>query len=190
MHTTAACSRQLLLITSLLCLASSGRAELSAFESVRLPGDVTIELPRHWTNLDKGRASDMNASSEVIAQSSGVHISQGNNQILLARNSYDSHGRTIATARVSVRTEETVSQADARELGALPPAAELYKVFQPAIDASMKAMRSLRDVSAVEASDWKLANNGVLTCMYFEFRVTWHKRPRALNQTWVLPLKK
>lgn len=83
-------------------------ANPSSFDSYNLKYGIAIKLPRHWRVLDKQLMDSIDTNTEIM-----TGIGQGNNDIVIAANYYDSDtSDALATARVSVRTKQTASQID------------------------------------------------------------------------------
>lgn len=79
----------------------------SMFQAYNLKHGITIKLPKHWRILESQLMKQMDTNTEVL-----TGIGQGNNDIVIAANYDDtSAGGAAATARVSVRTSQTTTQA-------------------------------------------------------------------------------
>jgi hypothetical protein len=162
-------------------------SEPNVLERVTLSGGIHVELPRNWTTLDEALTDDLNLSSEILVDAAGVSRPRAPNEVLIAKNRYDERGKTIATARVSLRAERGPTQADIRSLVGTPKA-ELAPIFRPAIDATVKTMQSIGGVTQARAVDWGIVSNRKLTCLHFEFHTTWWDKPAMRSLTWVCPL--
>lgn len=99
----------ILVLALLLTMAGDAvAANPSVFESHNLKYGIAIKLPRHWRVLDKQLMDSIDTNTEIM-----TGVGQGNNDIVIAANYYDSDtGDAAATARVSVRTKQTASQSD------------------------------------------------------------------------------
>ncbi len=80
----------------------------SVFQSFNLKHGITIKLPKHWRILESQLMKQIDTNTEVL-----TGVGQGNNDIVIAANYEDgSTEGAAATARVSVRTSQTKTQAD------------------------------------------------------------------------------
>jgi hypothetical protein len=82
------------------CFAAEG---VSTFARLQFGNDVSIEVPRNWTFLDKNMRQHLNTYSEAVSKFAGIDVNQGNNQILVAANAYTNDKKPSATMRLSVR---------------------------------------------------------------------------------------
>jgi len=78
----------------------------SVFDAYNLKYGVSINVPRHWTVLEKQLTDAINTDVEVLTGSG-----QANNDIILAANYYSADSRdAAATISVSVQSKKTASQ--------------------------------------------------------------------------------
>ncbi len=74
--------------------------------------------------MDKNIRQNLNTYSEAVVRLAGISVGQGDNQILIAANSYTTSKKPSATMRLSVRKGNFISQnevrvADPKELKAM-----------------------------------------------------------------------
>ena len=103
---------------------NNANAENSTFAHFRFGSDVSIDVPRNWYFLDKNIRQNLNTYSEAVVRLAGISVGQGDNQILIAANSYTTSKKPSATMRLSVRKGNFISQnevrvADPKELKAM-----------------------------------------------------------------------
>ena len=176
----------LLCLFALVTATAFGQAGKSAFASVKFDGGVQVDLPRNWTYMDKRVADHMNTSSEVVANLAGLSVSQGDNEILVAANAYDSQGKSKATLRISVRAAPSMSQAQMRELAA-QPASVTKEQLRSAADETVTAMLKVPGVRSYSIRAVKLDGNAALVCSLSSFEGD-IGRGLIVSDTWVCPL--
>lgn len=151
-------------IVLLLCCAALNHAAESAFITMDLGGIATLAIPKSWTLTDAKISEHTNASSEAAARLGGLEINRGDNRVLVAANAFDSKGNVQATIRLSVSPAPGISQADMRELAALP-----NEDVQPLLKAQlMQVSEALLNAPGVKSLNVKLARinqNNSLVCM-------------------------
>lgn len=177
--------KNLFIALSLTTIATASLAQQSAFSTVRFGNAVQVDLPRSWTYLDPAIAAHLNTSSEAQPGAIGLPVPQGNNVILAAANAYDSAGKTRATLRVSVRTEQGATQTQIREF-ARRPKAEIEATLRPAAEATVKAMLQMPNVKSYKLAELRIDTEGPLTCMLTRFEGDYGGR-LVVADTWVCP---
>jgi hypothetical protein len=85
-------------------LLTASNAQTSRFEQYNLKYGISIEIPKHWTIIDKQVMNQIDSNTELLTQ-----VPQGDNDIIIAAN-YIVSNKTLATVRVSVRTRSTFTQ--------------------------------------------------------------------------------
>jgi hypothetical protein len=178
--------KALLCLLALVTAAAFGQAGKSAFATVTFGNGVQVDLPRNWTYMDKRVADHMNTSSEADANLAGLSVSQGDNEILVAANAYDSQGKSKATLRISVRVAPSMSQAQMRELAAQPSSATEDQLRSVANE-TVKAMLKVPGVRSYAIRAVKLDRNTALVCSLSSFEGDLG-RGLVVSDTWVCPL--
>lgn len=171
----------LILVTS----TAYGEGGKSAFATVKLR-DLQVDLPRSWTYMDKRVADHMNTSSEAAVNLTGLSLSQGDNEILVAANAYDDQGKSKATLRISLRTAPSMSQAQMRELAA-QPASVTEGYLLSAADETVKTMLNVPGVRSYAIRAVKIDRNSELVCSLSSFEGDFG-RDIVISNTWVCPL--
>ena len=136
--------------------------------------------------MDKRIADHMNTSAEAAGNYAGLSIAQGNNEILVAANAYDSQGRSKATLRISSRNAASMTQAQMRELAAQPAPVVQSHLYSAASETA-KAMLKMPGVRSYAVRAVKLDRNAVLVCSLFSFEADLGRGP-IIADTWVCPL--
>ncbi len=78
----------------------------SVFQTLSLKHGIAIKIPKHWQIIEKQLMRQLDTNTEVLTKQN-----QGDNEIVLASNFYDGRSQyPSASARVSVRIKETLSQ--------------------------------------------------------------------------------
>lgn len=99
------------ILTACVFLAlTTSSAQTSRFKQYSLKYGITIEIPQHWTIIDKQVMDQIDSNTELLTQ-----VPQGDNDIIIAAN-YIVNDQILATVRVSVRTRNTFSQEDIKNL--------------------------------------------------------------------------
>jgi hypothetical protein len=125
------------------CFAAEG---ISTFARLQFGDDVSIEVPRNWTFLDKNIRQHLNTYSEAVSKFAGIDVNQGNNQILVAANAYTKDKKPSATMRLSVRVGIFPSQAEIKyaDSNELKREAEMtLKRLQASLPENVRAMKLL-----------------------------------------------
>lgn len=95
-----------------LCIGTAPLIAAETSQNFQLKHGISINIPRNWRILESKRTEQMNANSGKVAG-----INQGDNEILIAANLDNTKsGNATATARVSVRTKKTNSQAEVQAM--------------------------------------------------------------------------
>lgn len=84
----------------------ASEASSSLFQTFHLKHGITIKLPKHWQILESQLMKQIDTNTELA-----TGVAQGDNEILIASNFYNEREeKPSATARVSVRIKESLSQ--------------------------------------------------------------------------------
>lgn len=96
-----------------LCTA---QAQPSSYVIVHLPKGVSIELPRNWVVISNNQRTTLDAA--VVARQGNAGMADFRSDLAFAANYYDDSRRTAGIVNVRYYPEQTVTQADARNLSA------------------------------------------------------------------------
>lgn len=87
---------------------SAAEPTTSVFQEFDLKHGIAIKLPKHWRIIESQVVRQWDTNTEVL-----TGVGQGNNDIVIAANYDDGRaGGAAATARVSVRTTQTITQTE------------------------------------------------------------------------------
>lgn len=177
--------KALALINVLAIFAVPCQAANSSFATVEFTDIAQVALPRNWTYLDKNIAAHLNTSSEAVARIAGFSINQDNNKILVSASAYDTTGNSLATIRLSVRTGQSLSQQEFRELANQSPLF-IQEALLPAGKEVADAMLRVPGIRSYKVIGAKFDYNGALYCdlLIFEYN---HSGRVVISETRTCP---
>ena len=94
-----------------LLMAFEAFAQLSTYVVVRLPKNVSIELPRNWVVFSDNQRITLDAM--VIARQQSAGVADFRHDLAFAANYYDDSANTAGMVNVRYYPEQTVTQSDA-----------------------------------------------------------------------------
>lgn len=134
---------------------------------------ITVKLPSNWKYNNKQMNDHLNNLSESLLKLNKLDIDQGNNLILAAGNlKLDDDRPSIASIRISVKDEPSLSQKELRKLSK-SDLAEFNRENSKLVKQSANMMLNIDGVNKVDvlSSSVKKVNNNI--CTYSELAVTY-----------------
>lgn len=154
----------------LLCTLNASESNPSMFQSYKLKHGISIKLPRQWRILESQLMQQIDTNTEVL-----TGIGQGNNDIVIAANYDDIRvAGAAATARVSVRTKQTSSQADIEAMSQVDLDVAANEGHKAALAALCKSGNTSIQITPYRMIKERLADYVALRADYQEINPT-HK---------------
>lgn len=177
----------LLLLSIIPAMASTSWCAESAFGKLEYGGFLSVEIPKHWIILDENSKKNMNNFSEAVLKLKNVELNQGNNNILISANSYNSSSNfPVASIRVSVRPGKTDSQDDIKKIAGYSEA-DLKEYFVPLVTPMERMMLSISGCKTYKVIDTNIAKNLSVSCLYTEAESNFGNGT-MISQTYLCPM--